>query len=235
MPFNEIFAAYSTAHFVIAASLLWLLARHGSAPGALIVALVSLGLVYDNGVLSLGHLWGPGPTLEAISWPRFALHAALTPFLMLAAWQVARAAGLSWAFNQRATLVLGILVVVMAAWGIFFDLVGLELQTACIGDNLRYTSSAPPSQLCSPLDEPLPGHGPPIPSIMVVLVAIAVGIGLWRARGWPWMTLAAVAMFIAAGVPASNLGLLPGNGGEVLLQTGLAASVFRFSGNRRRG
>ncbi len=224
---TALFTTYALAHL---AMLVWLLGtmRKEPMPGAVIVALVALGLTYDNSMIALGRAIGVGPVLEALSWPRFALHAACTPFVMAAAWRMARAARVSWALNARAYAALWILVVAMSAYGIFFDLAGLEVQPACLGDTLRYSSSTPPPQFCSPEQVQLPGHGPPIPSIVTVIICLIVGGGLWRQARWPWLLATASMMFVAAGLPQSHAGPAFGNGGEVILQAGLAMTAWRM-------
>jgi len=222
-----LFSAYALAHLAMFVWLLRML-RAGATPGAAIVALVAAGLTYDNGMIALGSAIGIGPLLETLSWPRFALHAAFTPFIMVAAWQMARAAGIAWALNARACAVLWLLVAAMVAYGVFFDLLGLDVQPACLGDTLRYSSSTPAPQFCSPDQVQLPGHGPPVPSIVTVIICLIVGGGLWRRAGWPWLFAAALAMFIAAGIPQSQTGPVFGNGGEVMLQAGFTITAWRI-------
>ena len=222
-----LFSAYALAHLAMFVWLLRML-RAGATPAAAIVALVAAGLTYDNGMIALGSAIGIGPLLETLSWPRFALHAAFTPCIMVAAWQMARAAGIAWALNAQAYSVLWLLVAAMVAYGVFFDLLGLEVQPACLGDTLRYSSSTPAPQFCSPDQVQLPGHGPPVPSIVTVIICLIVGGGLWRRAAWPWLFAAALAMFIAAGIPQTQTGPVFGNGGEVILQAGFTMTASRI-------
>lgn len=227
-----VFLAYALTH---AAILLRLLTARTRGPGMPIVAGVAAGLAYDNSLIAAGALIGAGPLLEALSWPRFALHAAFTPFIIQAAWQIAGAAGVPWTRRPGAGRFIWLVIAALATWGIGFDLAGLELQPACLGDTLRYTSSTPPPQFCDPGQVSLPGHGPPVPSIATVIACLLLGIAVWRFAAWPWLSIAAMLMFIAAALPASQLGPLTGNGGEVILLTGLAASTLRFARERSRG
>ena len=79
-----IFCLYSLAHFAVAVFALRILRRY-AAPGALIIAVLSVGLVYDNGIVALGSSIGIGDTLERLSWPRFILHALVTPVMIVRA------------------------------------------------------------------------------------------------------------------------------------------------------
>ena len=225
--FTALFSVYALIHFSL---LVWLVSRmrRERVPGGLIIAFVAAGLTYDNATIALGSQIGMGSLLEALSWPRFALHAAFTPFVMVAAWQMARSAGVSWTIKPLAQAGLWAIVLAMVAYGVFIDLVGLEIQPACLADTLRYSSSTPPPQFCSPEQVRLPGHGPPVPSIITVIICLIAGAGIWWRRRWPWLAIAAVIMFVAAGVPASRFGPSAGNGGEVILQLGLVLTAWRF-------
>jgi hypothetical protein len=74
---------------------------------------------------------------------------------------------------------------------------------------------------------------------MVVVVGI-VGVALWRARGWPWLAVAAGVMFLAAaGGPAWGTYAPPvANVGELAFVAGLLGTAARFrdaaSGGPRR-
>ncbi len=232
--FSFIFLGYSLAHLFVAISLIRLLGR-GYVPGAIFVTFVGLALVFDNAMIAFGSRIGAGEFLETLSYPRFAMHAAFTPFLMLVGWLIAKAAGLSWTKNKLIYGGLWILMLSMSGYGIYVDLFGgLELQTACLGDTLRYTSSTPPPQFCYPDQVSLAGHGPPIPSIVTCVVCLIVGFSLWRANGWPWLLASATFMFLAAGAPQANFGPTFGNLGEVVLQAGFAATLWRFAPKRKR-
>lgn len=228
--FTAIFLSYSAAHLIIAISLVRLLLKRGYIPGAIFVAFVSFSLVFDNSMIALGDRIGPGEQLLTLSLPRFYIHAAFTPFLMIVAWFIAERAGLTFTQKRPLYYALWLLVLGLSAYGIYVDLAGgLELQLACVGDTIRYTSSAPPAQFCSPDQLSLPGHGPPIPSIATVIVSIAIGAALLRSTGWPWLLVTAAIMLVAAGAPKTTLGPTFGNLGEVILQAGFAATLWRFS------
>jgi len=232
--FSNLFTSYALIHFAIGTSLVILLIKRGYVPGAIFVAFISFSLTFDNGMIAYGADIGPGELLISLSKPRFYLHAAFTPFLMLVAWLLAERAGLAFTRKRALYFAIWALVLGMSALGIYVDLAGgLELQVACLGDTLRYTASAPPQQFCSPDQVSLPSHGPPIPSIVTVIVSIAIGAALWRSAGWPWLLLSAVFMFAAAGAPQANLGPTIGNFGEIVLQAGFAASLWRFSATRQ--
>ncbi len=224
---------YAVAH---AAVLYWLIQtlRASSRPGircaAAIAALTTAGLVYDNGLISLGSLIGLGDTLQMLSYPRYVLHALVTPMMIFAMVQIAGAAEIRFAQLPAVRWGAAALSIVLIPVGIFEDLVGLELQPACFQGVVRYASSVAEPALCSP-DQPVVAAtgGPPIPSVTAVIVVLILGMALWRQRGWPWAFLAGLIMLIGAAFPMSRFGLLPGNGAEVVFVAGYAASAARFA------
>ena len=222
-----IFSLYSLAHVAVVVFALRILQRY-SAPGALIVAVLSTGLIYDNGIIALGSSIGIGDTLEMLSWPRFILHALVTPFMIIAVVQVAIAGGIQWLNARAAWTGLWILTAALVGYGVY-ELMILELQPACIGGITRYTSSASAAQFCFEGQQSLPGGGPPIPSIVSVFLIMGFGAVLWKRHRWPWFALGGLQMLLAAAVPFSEFGLLPGNGGEVILQFAFVATAYRFS------
>ncbi len=226
-----LFPLYSFTHLIVMLWCLSLLRRH-RAPGALLTALIAAGLVYDNGIIALGSSIGVGPILEALNWPRFVLHALVTPFMMIAVTQMAIAGGIRWAAGRPWQIAVWILVIAGMAEGLFGHLLGLDLKPACFNGVVRYTANLNPSQFCSDTQVASQGGGPPIPSIVGNLVTLIIGFALWRRNDWIWLMTGSLVMFVAAAIPSSGFGLAPGNGGEVVLLLTYAFTVNRF-GRRR--
>lgn len=227
-----IFSVYSLAHLATVVFAVHILRRY-SAPGALIIAVLSAGLVYDNGMIALGSSIGIGDTLEALSWPRFIMHALITPVMIVAVVQIAIAGGIQWLNARAAWTGVWLLTAAMIGYGIY-ELTILELQPACFGGITRYTSSASAAQFCFEGQQSLPGIGPPIPSIVAVFLIMGFGAVLWRRQHWPWFALGGLQMLLAAAVPFSEFGLLPGNGGEVILQFAFVSTAYRLSSGWQR-
>jgi hypothetical protein len=59
------------------------------------------------------------------------------------------------------------------------------------------------------------------------------GAVLWRRHAWPWFALGGLLMLLAAAVPFNKFGLLPGNGGEVILQFAFVSTAYRLSSGWR--
>jgi len=202
------------------------------APGAAIIALIAGGLIYDNLIISLGATIGIGPLLQSLSWPRFAMHALLTPFMIIAVTQIAVAGGVRWAASPVWRVIAWLLVGAMAVYGALEHLVGLQTFPACFDGIVRYTTNLSPSHFCFEGQEAVAGAGPPIPSIVGNIITLAVGIALWRSHGWPWLAAGALVMFVAAGVPISSYGMAASNGGEAVLMLSFVATISRFARKR---
>lgn len=229
------FPLYATVHFIV---LMWLLylasTRH--APGALLTAMIVFGLVYDNSIVALGATFGAGPLLETLSWPRFGMHALLTPFMMIAVSQFAVAGGIRWASSTAWRIGMWVLVVAMIVFGTVDHLIGLEIRPACFKEILRYTGNVSPGQFCPGFDygEPVNNHGgPPIPAIVGNIITLVIGFTLWRQSGWIWLMAGAIVMFCAAAVPMSGYGMAPSNGGEMILLLSYGMTAARFSRPRQ--
>jgi len=227
-----VFGSFALIHLLLSrwAAGFW---RRRGAPGALILAILAAGLFYDNSIIALGSTLGLGSLLETLSWPRFILHAVVTPFLMIATLQIAATAELEWAAMKFWQAAVWIITLVLVAYGIVYDVLPLELQPACFNDVVRYTSSASPAQFCLPDQVQNPGVGPPIPSIVADFMIIIVGAMLWRRKHLHWMCTGGVLMLLAAAFPANPFGLAVSNFGEVLLTCTLVMTSARFSGRRK--
>jgi len=195
--------------------------------------MIAAGLVYDNFIISIGMTLGAGWLLQTLSWPRFAMHAVLTPFMMIAVTQIAASGGIRWAAGGRWRVTVWVLVVTMIILGVYEHLIGLETVPACFDGVMRYTSNLYPAHFCFEGQEPVQGGGPPIPSIIGNIITLVMGFALWRANGWPWLMMGSLLMFAAAAVPMRAYGMAPGNGGEVLLLLSYFATICCFGRSRQ--
>jgi hypothetical protein len=177
--------------------------------GWMILALIALGLVYDNAVLALGGLIGFGPALEALSGLRFLLHALLTPLLCLYAVELLPRAEVRQAVVLRARYAAGALTLALISFGLMVEYLALRLAPARLNGVTRYMA--------------VDRHGPPIPAIAATLVLIGVGGVLWRRAGWPWLALGALVMFGGSAAAASASPVIA-SAMEVVLLASLVAT-----------
>jgi hypothetical protein len=227
MNHQYLFFLYSAAH---AALLVWALRLRVNqrAPASLLFAVVAAGLVYDNFVVAVGSYIGVGEFLEFLSWPRFILHALVTPFTMVGLMWLAEAGGAGWAQKRGWKNFMWVFAIVMVVYGSVTHLIGMDIYPACFQGVLRYSSSVFAGQECFAGQPLVSGGGFPIPSVATAIVALIVGIGLWRQRRWPWLIAGALLMFVAGAMPIPLFGMVFGNGGEVLLLTSYIATSARF-------
>ncbi len=174
---------------------------------------VLAGLVYDNLIIALGARVGEGDLLKTLSAGRFYLHGLLTPVLVIFAFGVLRQAGVGWAQSGWAHALVCLVASALIGYGVYRDIILLDLQPVVQLDILRYTSAG--------------SKGPPIGSIGTILVLIGLGASLWRKTGWLWLALGALAMFVAAGVGTGER-LFLANLGEVILGISLLVTGLRF-------
>ena len=177
-----------------------------------IILIVTAGLIFDNAVLAAGRLIGIGQTLELLSYTRFALHVFLTPLLCLAAWDFGRRGGVPWLQRRSVQAVFLASTLGLIGLGMAMER-SLQLAPFTIDGVLRY--------------RPLEAVGPPLPAIGTTLALIAAGVGLWRVRGWFWLLVASVVMFVGSAA-AANL-LVVGSGFEVLFLSGIVATEYALS------
>ncbi len=229
MTYSTLFLLQAGLQLALAA---WLYAIYRSS--RLVVAAVllapQLALVYDNLIVGLGRQIGLGPTLAALSWPRFWLHWLLAPWFVVACGQVLRFAGLAWAATRAAQVAFLAFACALIAHELphfWRD----SLHPVCEFDLVRYSTQLAPARFCFPDQVAVPG-GPPYAAVMTCLVVIATGaLLLWRRR-FPWMLAGGLAMLASATPPLAHYRL--DNLGEVLLSGGCIWALARFGGEWQR-
>lgn len=178
----------------------------------LVLVLVLCGLAYDNLSVGFGSLIGEGDLLLAINYPRFVLHALLTPGMVVVGTAIAARAGAerfqSFGLQRGFLVFAGLLVLV----GIGQDVIGLQLVPESEAGTLRYVHDHVAA--------------PPIAAILTVVALIVAGIATLRAKGGPALLLGAVVMFVAAGAGASIIWLA--NAGELALALGISLAALRW-------
>ena len=174
----------------------WLLAAGMLAAGAFggalrlwLLTLVIVALSWDNFVVAAGSAIGAGDLLRTLSVPRYVAHALLTPLLIPIVFRIAGLRRPAWVWALTAVLV---------AVGVYSEILHLNLELRTYAGTLRYANAS---------------AGPPLPAIVTNIMLIGVGVVPWRREGLPWLSLGAVAMFVAA---ASGIFWL-GNVGELVL------------------
>ena len=183
----------------------------------IIVCLLLLAMATDNAVLLLSDVALGTDLYYALSWLRYVAHVLVLPLLIEAARQVAVRAGVAWAAHQAVKLGAWLLVVAGIGFGVWTELLGLRFVEAELLDHVRLVSAD--------------AH-PPFATIFTNIVVLIFGAAIWRSARWPWLFLAALAIFgINGATGASAYGLLFGNGAEVIFALGWVVTLYHFRDN----
>ncbi|WP_370619402.1 hypothetical protein [Mumia sp. Pv 4-285] len=209
-PHNWALLAYTLASVAIAVVLVVVI-RRGRSVGVLVGVLpllVTVGLTYDNLMLTFGSSWGESRSLELASYPRYLLHALFTPLLVVFAARVAHRWDVP-GFRGRASLwfwsVVTVAIIALALSGE----VAMHLTPVTKDGVLSYKH----------LD-----GAPPFPEIATIVALLVIGVLMARHARWPWVLAGAAQMFVVAAAAASNAIIT--NLGEVLLLATMAATAY---------
>jgi hypothetical protein len=139
-----------------------------------------------------------------------------------------RLAGIGWA--QKRWVMGGFCLLTVAL--MIYDLPYFWTETlhpVCEKGLVRYSTAVSPANFCYPDQVPALG-GAPLAAVTACIVVIGAGLELWRRRGFPWMFLGGLLMFISAAPPFMKLKL--DNFGEVLIAGGCIWAIARFAPKR---
>ncbi|MDR0783589.1 MAG: hypothetical protein LBE83_07525 [Propionibacteriaceae bacterium] len=180
---------------------------------ALMLILPIAAVVWDNAIVALGAAIGEGPTLVALSWPRFIGHALFTPAWIMTGIGFAWRAGAK-GFGTRAMQIgQWLLYAICVVFGTLRSVIYLKMEPATEGGLLYYRNAGS-------------FPGPPIGSILMLLVVLACAVVVWRLTKSPWMFLGAVFMLIAAVLPQEIAGFVFANTGELVMALSLVVTEY---------
>lgn len=186
-----------------------------------LLLIVTFGVFYDNLILTVGNRLGAGDFLWALSVPRFVLHQLALPWIIYAGYDQARQAGQGWAQARAARWAAIALSALVMGAGILTRLVGLHLEPEVMDGVLRYVAMGV--------------SGPPIVSIVSIGLVGVAGLLFWRQNRWPWIFLAAVAVFVGESLPDESLRRAVGSALEVLFMAVLFFTQLRLDEGKLPG
>lgn len=212
---NYLYVIFAVAHLAIGGLVIQAAAKQKSL-GLWLLALVSIGLAYDNAILGIGALIGAGDTLLQLNIVRFAIHAIATPLMMIAGLTLARNASVNWTWRRSMSIFVYVTTLSCIVYGANEYLTGAAFKIADSGV-MRYVLAE--------------SHGPPLGAITTMTFLIAFGIALYiQERSW-WLLAGALTMFASA---TFQLGIIE-NIGEVLLMVSFLATAQKFTYINRAG
>ncbi|AZG46060.1 hypothetical protein [Gordonia insulae] len=180
------------------------------------VAVILVGLAYDNFAVAIGRFVGYGDTLLAINMPRFWIHAIVTPLLIVVAGILVGRLGVTQAQTRNVAIGGWALVAMLILIGVVEEIVKARLVPENAGDALRYVNAE--------------ATGAPLPAIITVLALLVLGVMAWRYAGFPWLFIGSMVMLIAAA--AGNAVLWVGNLGELVLMSSVVVTMAAIGGVR---
>jgi hypothetical protein len=209
--FTLVYIVYATAQAALAvwAFILW---RKDRSAGALALLLPIAAVWYDNLIIALGVYVGAGPTLEALTVPRFVGHSLFTPIWIVAAVSFALRAGAFVGHERLFVIGSWVLYGAMVVVGLLNEVVFFKGELVTEGDAVYYTNVG---RLFTP---------PPPSLTMLVVVLICGAIVLWRTR-WPWMLLGALPVPLSQSLSGDGVAFLFINSGEIIMSASLVATL----------
>lgn len=189
--------------------------RRDRTAGAFMLLLPIAAVWYDNLIIGLGSTIGAGPTLEALTFPRFLGHSLFTPSWIVAAMMLAIRFGAFRGRERVAHIGSWVLWAAMVGVGLVNEVFSFEGELVREADVLYYTNVG---RLFTP----------PPPSLVMTLVVLLAGVYIAvRTRGrWPWMALGAVLVPAGQFVNAEGPLFFVVNFGEVLMSASLVATLW---------
>lgn len=205
-----VFKIYPLSHLLIAVSELLLIVwsirlwLQSKCVATIVLAVIFLGISYDNLLLATGTLIGSGELLKSLSQVRFLVHHLFVPFLIVVGVELAHRTGAVWA-NSFTRSLAWIISLSLGVIDIFNRYIGAKLEPIYFLGVLRYTAS--------------PVREFPIIAIVVTLFVLLIGIGIWiRSRGiWFWLFVGTLVALGGNALPLSIVGTLPGSLSEFFM------------------
>lgn len=176
---------------------------------AFLTLVVVYGLAYDNLSIAAGAVLAEGDLLRALNIPRYWIHALTTPTMIISAFGVLRLTGSKFAQSKAWHVVICVLATLLIALGAYENIFNLTLVSEVEDGVTRYVNTFELFQ------------GPPIAPVATIVLVLIFGMVLWRNAKFPWLFLAALAEFIAAGAVGF---LLLQNLGEVAFALGMVVT-----------
>ncbi|MGN7388606.1 phospholipid phosphatase [Sporosarcina sp. SAFN-015] len=153
-----------------------------------VVYLVIIALIYDNGILAIGHWVGEGALLESLNAVRFWTHAVVTPLLAIFSIGTLREIDVSWARKTWVTILSILYTIAAIIIEIVLVTANLQLQVEKEYGVVSYSSAESPS-------------GPPMMILLITFAMLLASVVLWKKTGWAVFFIGVFIMTIGSAIP----------------------------------
>ncbi|MGF1938758.1 MAG: hypothetical protein RM347_031095 [Nostoc sp. ChiQUE02] len=147
----------------------------------ILLIVVLSGMIYDNLIVSVGHIINEGTLLKLLNRLRFLFHNLFVPFLVVIAINLAYIAGVTWASNPIVYKGCWAIAIGLITLGLVTDFRQLELIPTTFAGTLRY--------------KPKSCRVPTLTILTILLVAV-VGFYIWCQTQWLWMFMGTLIMLV---------------------------------------
>lgn len=184
-----------------------------------LLVFVTMGLVYDNGVIAIGKWIGSGSFLEKLSFYRFLFHALFTPMLVLFSYYVIRESGVRWAKSKSAKRSFIAFTVLLIVLEIVTETKDVKLKVEEKFGALRYVNAE--------------SGGPPLMVLITIIPLLAAGFYILKRQHWIWMLAGAAIMTAGSAIPLELNSTAVTNAFELILLISLWATKFYLDQKQR--
>lgn len=131
---------------------------------------ITLALIYDHAIVSLGNWIGPGEMLEGLSLVRSLFQVLLTPTLVFVALDIVRRLRMEWTESLIVQVLYHLYTFVVTVMGIFMEILWVDMEPVSMNGLIRYV----------PVQAQFP-----YANALVLLPMLISGIFVWRKLRWP--------------------------------------------------
>ncbi len=178
----------------------------------IVLPLILVSTIYENGILWSGEFIGVGNLLENLSQVRFLLYYSIVPLFIVVAVELAHSAGAGWA-NKLVRVLSWLVAFAIATFDITQHFVGLELVPTTFAGVLRYVPSNPEI---------------PISTIVVNVFVLLVPSVFGSERKLALVVCRTLIGLLGNALPSQQFGPLPGSAAECLLALSLLLTQYHL-------
>ncbi|WP_185763260.1 hypothetical protein [Niallia circulans] len=175
---------------------------------------VVIGLLYDNGVITIGRFLGESNLNEQLNILRFLLHGLFTPFLTFYAWAAVNKTNISLTRSISFKIAPYVLTTILIIVELYKEIIGLQIAPKWEYGVLTYSS--------------VNSGGPPIMVIVVAIILLIASIIVLVKQKWVWFFIGSLVMIVMNAIKLPvNSGAITNLSEVILIMSLLATSLFQ--------